>query len=94
MSSKPNLFFEGQKVVCISEDFPLIKKYSTIDIGEAKETPKKNEIIIIDEILGEFLRFNKYDTPESFNWWKYDRFAPLDDNKSIHVTEEMLEHNG
>jgi hypothetical protein len=73
-------FREGQKVVCILQDFPVIKKYGGIG-EEAKNTPKKNEILVIDEILGEFLRFDKYDTNESFNWWKADRFAPIDETE-------------
>jgi hypothetical protein len=33
-------FQEGQKVVCISQDFPVIKKYGGTG-EEAKDTPKK-----------------------------------------------------
>ena len=73
-------FQEGQKVVCISQDFPVIKKYGGTG-KEAKYTPKKDEVLVIDEILGEFLRFDKYDTDESFNWWKADRFAPIDETE-------------
>jgi hypothetical protein len=36
-------FREGQKVVCILQDFPVIKKYGGIG-EEAKNTPKKNKI--------------------------------------------------
>lgn len=71
-----NKFNEGQKVMCVSNDFPLIKKYG----GNGKEplkTPKKDEILIIDEILGDFLRFEKYDSNESINWWKFDRFRDI-----------------
>jgi len=75
-----HVFNEGQKVMCISQDFPVIKKYGGIG-EEAKDTPKKNEVLVIDEILGEFLRFDKYDTNESYNWWKSDRFAPIDETE-------------
>lgn len=74
-----NNFNEGQRVICISEDFPLIKEYGGSG-NESKITPKKGESIEIDEILGEFLRFDKYDTEESFNWWKHDRFIPEPEN--------------
>jgi len=73
-------FQEGQKVVCISQDFPVIKEYGGTG-EEAKDTPKKDEVLVIDEILGDFLRFDKYDTNESFNWWKADRFAPIDETE-------------
>lgn len=92
-----NNFKEGQKVVCISERFPLHKTTQTdkSNIGtQATNHPKKGEIIVIDEILGEFLRFDKYDTNESFNWWKADRFAPIDEAElSIDdlINENLLE---
>lgn len=69
---------EGQKVACISENFPVIKKYGGVG-KESNNTPKQNEVLVIDEILGDFLRFDKYDTNESFNWWKADRFVPFDE---------------
>ena len=74
-------FFEGQKVVCISENFPV--HATTLedknDIGKQASTrPVKGETLIIDEMLGDFLRFNKYDT-DSFNWWHCSRFRPLDE---------------
>lgn len=77
-----NGFKEGQKVVYISEDFPVIKKYGGTG-KEAKDKPKKDEVLVIDEILGDFLRFDKYDTNESFNWWKYDRFAPVNEDELV-----------
>lgn len=81
-----NEFYEGQKVVCISENFPLLKKYG--GDTEAKNTPKKDEVLIIDEILGEFLRFDKYDTDESYNWWYFNRFAPISEEEI--AMEEMI----
>jgi len=44
--------------------------------------------LVIDEILGEFLRFDKYDTEESYNWWKSDRFAPITEEEI--VMEELI----
>jgi hypothetical protein len=76
---------EGQSVICISEDFPLIKKYGGTG-EEATSHPKKGEILVIDEVLGDFLRFDKYDTEESFNWWKSDRFVPINE---IAMEEEI-----
>ncbi len=72
-------FAAGQKVVCVSDHFPVIRKYGGTG-EEANLTPKEGEVLIIDEILGEFLRFDKYDTDESFNWWMADRFAPLNED--------------
>ena len=82
-----NNFKEGQKVVCVSEKFPLIKEYG----GNGKEpikTPKIDEILTINEILGDFLRFDKYDTDESFNWWKYDRFRDIKEYEEYQEYEE------
>jgi hypothetical protein len=82
-------FYEGQKVVCVSQDFPLIKKYGGTG-KEAQSTPKKNEILIINEILGDFLRFDKYDTEDSNNWWFYNHFAPIDETE-ISIENLLLE---
>lgn len=71
-----NNYKEGQKVVCISQNFSLIKEFGGTG-KEAEKIPKINEVLIIDEILGDFLRFEKYDTDESFNWWKFDRFVSI-----------------
>lgn len=74
-------FFEGQKVVCISESFPVhtTTLEDKSDIGkQAPIHPVKGEKLIIDEMLGDFLRFSKYDT-DAFNWWHCSRFRPLDE---------------
>ena len=77
----------NQKVVCINDDFPPIKKYEDLShpssgiFNSAGNKPKLREVIIIDDVLGDFLRFEKYDTVESFNWWIADNFAPIDDEK-------------
>ena len=84
-----NEFHEGQKVVCISENFPIIKKYGGSG-KEATNIPSEEEVLAIDEILGEFLRFNKYDTKESYNWWKSDRFAPITEEE-IPMEEQIAE---
>lgn len=81
-------FNEGQKVVCISDDFP-VKATTKLDksiIGtQAPIHPQKGETLIIDEMLGDFLRFNKYDT-DSFNWWHCSRFRPIDE---IEITSNI-----
>ena len=83
-----NVFREGQKVVCISENFPVIKEYGGTG-KDAEFTPKKDEELVIDEILGDFLRFDKYDTNESYNWWKHDRFAPIKELKTESKVNEL-----
>jgi len=85
-------FYEGQKVVCISENFPV---HTTTEIDksiigtQAPTHPIKGETLVIDEMLGDFLRFNKYDTDESFNWWHSTRFKPLDDIEIIFSHNEV-----
>ena len=75
-------FYEGQKVVCVSDNFPII---STTDADKTiigthpKNHPQIGETLVIDEMLGdEWLRFDKYDN-ESFNWWNYLKFRPWDE---------------
>jgi len=71
-----NPFSEGSKVVCISTAFPRIAKYGGTDLPQP--TPKLHEVLVVDEILGDFLHFVQYDTDKSTNWWHHTRFAPVD----------------
>lgn len=86
-------FYEGQKVVCISESFPVHTTTETdkSKIGtQAPTHPKKGETITIDEMLGDFLRFSKYDT-DAFNWWHCTRFRPLDEFE-VTTSSQIQEH--
>lgn len=77
-SYKDNPFHEGQKVICISNHFPIIRKYSTDkNLSETSNKPQKGDIFIIDEILGEFLRFDCKDDEDSCNWWYHGKFMPV-----------------
>lgn len=91
MKEITNPFTEGEIAVCISNDFPLIPEYG----GTGKEAdikPKIHEIIRVDEILGDFLRFNKYDTEESNMWWHHTRFRKLSAvEKLMNLTEAIIE---
>ena len=83
-----NPFVEKQRVLCIKDNFPVVRTTNEDKriIGtRARKHPKVGEILIIDEILGEFLRFNEYDQNDpnapdySVNWWHYGHFAPVDE---------------
>jgi hypothetical protein len=75
-------FNEGQKVVCINDNFPVkaTTEANKSIIGTIPTAhPQKGETLVIDEMLGdEWLRFDKYDG-HSWNWWHSSRFRPLDD---------------
>jgi len=71
-----NMFSAGQEVVCVSEDFPVITKYGGSS-NPTKAKPKKGEKLTVDETLGDFLRFDKYDS-ETWNWWHHTRFRPVE----------------
>jgi hypothetical protein len=90
---------EGDKVICISEKLPQWKTTGEDkgDIGTNPGShPKINEILTVDEILGDFLRFDRYDT-DSYNWWKSDRFRKLslqelmeEEENTINVYEDLI----
>lgn len=89
-----NPFYEGQKFVCISDNFPVVATTDNKSLIGTQPNfhPKKGEILTIDEILGEYLRFIKYDIHEEthpeygFRWWKHTRFEPL-----LEIEESELE---
>lgn len=73
---------EGDLVKCISTNFPLWKTTnvdkSEID-SQANFHPKLNQKLFIDEVLGDFIRFDVYDNEDGFNWWHKSRFVLVDD---------------
>lgn len=85
-------FYEGQKVVCINDHFPQIR--TTLEdksqIGTlAPVHPVKGETLVIDEILGVFLRFDKFDI-DAHNWWHNSKFKPLDEFEIKFETEKFV----
>lgn len=84
-------FTEGQKVVCIDDNFPLWKTTEEDKSGIGKLAPihpKKGEILIIDEILGEFLNFRQYNLPLLNQWFHERFFEPYDD---LEISQEDIE---
>lgn len=80
---------KGDKVVCINHHFPHIKEYGGTEIKQI--TPKKGDVLVIDEVLGEFLRFDLFDTEESFNWWHKSRFRKIDEaEESENESDKIL----
>ena len=84
----------GQKVVCVSEDFPVIGT-SIADksgVGTHPEIhPRKGEVLTIDETLGDYLRFLRYDMVDEVRWWHSSRFRPLDEVPAESIEEFELE---
>lgn len=86
-----NPFTVGQSVVCINDHFSLV--ITTADKERICTLPpvhpKLNEHLVIDEILGEYLRFDKYDCDDvnhpdfGWRWWRHTHFAAIQESKSI-----------
>jgi hypothetical protein len=86
-----NPFAEGQKVVCISESFPMERttEQDKSRIGtQAPVHPHKDEILVVAETLGSYLNFEKFNTDTKNPWWHHSRFAPLQD-----AMQEMQENH-
>lgn len=87
-------FYEGQEVVCIDDDFPMIRTTNKdkSELGQkAVFHPKKYEELVIDEILGPFLRFNKYDSDEfGFQWWHHSAFAPKKSFATFELNKQVI----
>lgn len=67
-----NDFEKGESVICINDNFPLIPEFG--GNGDIVEKPKVGEILTVDEVLGDFLMFEKYNTETSTNWFFFNRF--------------------
>lgn len=89
-----NPFYVGQSVVCINDHFPIVA--TTADkarVGLLPHVhPKLKELLVIDEILGEYLRFDQYDCydvnhPEyGWRWWKHTNFSAIQESESVAVS--------
>lgn len=85
-----NSFYVDQCVVCINDNFPMV--ITTGDksrIGtHADACPKIGEVLSIDEILGEFIRFDKYDCHDEthpdygWRWFKHTHFRAATENET------------
>ena len=96
MAYTENPFKVGQSVVCINDYFP-----QAITTGEDKSRigivpqsrPSKGVVYQIDEILGEFIRFDCMDMSDvedpdyGWRWWKHTHFAAIDN--SLLLDSEM-----
>jgi len=88
-----NRFKVGQYALCINDNFPIVETTGDkSQIGINPITfPKKGEICCVDEILGEFLRFDEYDCNDEtkldygWRWWIHTHFKP--------ITQEEVEHH-
>jgi hypothetical protein len=81
-------FYEGRQVVCISEKFPhvITTEKDKKSLGKYNPPhPMKGELLIIKEVLGEYLMFDKYNTRESNNWWHYTKFGLPPEEVTIQI---------
>lgn len=95
MSYIPNPFKEGDAVICINEHFPVFQttEEDKSIIGTMPKThPKIGEQLVIDEILGEFLRFDVYDGL-NFNWWIHTHFKKSDEMTEEDEVEAIVNKN-
>ncbi len=88
-----NPFKVNQYALCINDNFPVIETTGDKSLIGTQATvhPKEGEICCVDEILGEYLRFDEYDCNDETNpdygwkWWHHIHFKPL-------TNQEVEEH--
>jgi hypothetical protein len=92
-----NPFKVGQYAICVNDNFPdIITTGDKSQIGmHPAAFPRKNEICHVDEIRGEFLRFDEYDCndenhPEfGCRWWIHTHFKQIS-NEEVEEYYEYL----
>ena len=89
-----NPFRTGQVVRCI-KDCSTVIVHSTNPVLKgtvgAYPSPKEGDILTVDEVLGEYLRFDRYDDMEGdgYNWWFHTNFRPLSGAEAYLVEEGL-----
>lgn len=92
MSYSENPFSAGNTVVCV-KDCPAVVHRSTDPalVGTVTERrPLKGAVLVVSETLGEYLRFEEFDT-DSFEWWFHSYFRPLGLVAEDLVMDEAIE---
>lgn len=69
-----NKFKVGDKVICVSDNFPYVKSINS-DKPVLIRKPELGDVLIVAEIHTDYLRFQQYDTPIACNWWIYANFG-------------------
>lgn len=67
-------------VICVRDDFPIITSTGHLIEHKGEQAlsyPQVGEILEVSEELGDFYRFDKYDSVDAFNWWHKSRFEPF-----------------
>ena len=90
-----NPFRTGQTVRCIKDCSTVIVHSTNPALKGTVGTyraPKEGDILTVDEVLGEYLRFDKYDGlgGDGYNWWFHTSFRPLSEAEA-YLLEEGLD---
>jgi len=82
----------GSLVICIDEDFPCIISGNLDLIGEAPLChPWINGIFEVEDVLGEFITIDMFNSPEGINWWLSEHFRELNGDEIIEYQNRKKE---
>lgn len=90
MSYIENPFKVGQYAKCINDNFPEIitTNEDKSNLGkQPSKYPKLGKYYVVDEILGEFIRFDEFDCSDEnsidygYKWWFHTHFQALTDEE-------------
>lgn len=98
-----NPFKVGQYAKCINDNFPAVitTDEDKSQLGkQPKNHPIKGKFYVVDEVLGEFIRFDEFDCHEQnsldfgWKWWKHTHFKPLTDSEFEKEYNNVMQHTG
>ena len=91
---------KGTLVICINENFPCIISNDKNDIGKISEfQPWLGGIFEVDDVLGDFINIEMFNTQEEIKWWILNHFRKLNGDevieyqKSCDKYKQMAENN-
>ena len=98
-----NPFKVGQYAQCINDRFPEIitTNEDKSHLGEQpKNYPKLGKFYCVDEVLGEFIRFDEFDCHDEdsshfgWSWWFHTHFKPLTDEEFEEEYNKVMQRVG
>lgn len=74
----------GTLVICINENFPCVISKDKNHIGQSSDfQPWLKGIFEVDDVLGEFINIEMFNTPEEIKWWISSHFRKLTGDEVI-----------
>ncbi len=84
---------KGTLVECINENFPCVISKDKNHIGQSSDfQPWLGGVFEVDDVLGEFINIEMFNTPDEIKWWLSSHFRKLTGDEVIEYKESIKKY--